>query len=214
MSLIRLFGLLALAVMLAATPGLGQARTNAVNFDDEQLAAVDRISAYLSGIDTLQGEFEQVGPGGEIARGRLMLQKPGKMRFEYFPPSELQVIADGLWLAVQDRKLNTTERYPLVSTPLNVILAEEVDLIRDSQVIAVFIAEEQVTVSLQDDSGEAPGLLTMMFDPASFELRQWVVTDAQGLDTSITLQNVVAGAEIPRQHFRILENKTLYVGDR
>ena len=93
-----------------------------------QRALIDRVSLYLSTIQTLVGDFVQVGPDGTRTEGQLYLQKPGKIRFEYKPPSVIEVVADGSSVVVRDRKLATQDLYPLSQTPLRYLLAERIDL--------------------------------------------------------------------------------------
>ena len=200
------------ATAIAALPGALSASTEATDFDIAQLAAIEQVSAYLSGISTLSGDFVQTAPDGNVTEGRFFIEKPGRMRFEYAPPAQLQVISDGLWVAVQDKKLKTTEKYPLVTTPLKMILSEDVNLMRDTKILAVYPETELVTVSIEERVGEAPGTLTLMFDPVENRLMRWTVTDVQGLDTTVALENTVAGEPIDPMMFKIIEQRILDVG--
>src|SRR5271168_3789681 len=102
-----------------------------------QHALVDRISLYLSTIQTLVGNFVQVGPDGHKTEGKFYIQKPGKVRFEYDPPSPIDVIADGSSVVVRDRNLATQDSYPLSQTPLRYLLAERIDLWRETHLVSV-----------------------------------------------------------------------------
>ncbi len=86
-----------------------------VNFNPQQRALVDKVSAYLSSVHAMTGDFVQVGPDGSRANGKFYLQKPGKVRFEYDPPSPIEIIADGSSVVVRDRKLATQDLYPAVA---------------------------------------------------------------------------------------------------
>ena len=205
--------MIAVATMgVAVLPGALSARTEATDLTIAQVAAVDQISAYLSNISTLQGEFVQTAPDGNITQGQFFIEKPGRMRFEYAPPAQLQIISDGNWVAVQDKKLKTTEKYPLITTPLKMILSANVDLMRDAKILAVYPEPELVTISIEETTGEAPGTLTLMFDPVANRLDRWTVTDVQGLDTTVALENTVAGQPIDPSKFRIIEHRILDVG--
>lgn len=209
----RAFGLIvAVALAAALLPARGQARTDPSAFNEAQIAAIRQINAYLNSLSTLEGDFVQVAPDGHITQGRFYIERPGRLRFEYAPPAQMQVISDGRWVAVQDRKLKTTEKYPLMTTPLNMILSKDIDLMRDARILAVYPESELVTISIEQTSGDAPGTLTLMFDPAAQELRRWTVTDVQGLDTTVALENVVRGVAIDPKMFRIIENRILDVG--
>jgi hypothetical protein len=84
-----------------------------------QHALVDRVSLYLSTIQTLVGKFVQVGPDGRKTEGSFYIQKPGKVRFEYDPPSPIEVVADGSFVQVRDRKLDTKETKAQANSPLS-----------------------------------------------------------------------------------------------
>ena len=119
-------------------------------FDAKQRALVDRVSAYLSGVRQLHGKFVQVGPDGGKSEGEFYLQKPGKVRFEYNPPSPIELIADGSSVVVRDRKLATQDLYPLSQTPLRFLLADRIDLLRDTNLIGVYADDVFVTVVIEE----------------------------------------------------------------
>ena len=50
-----------------------------------------------------------------------------------------------------------------------------------------------------------------MFDGVSYDLKQWTVTDAQGLDTSVALLDIDRPDGFPARMFRIIENRVLDV---
>ena len=92
------------------------------SFDATQKAQAARVSSYLSSLQTLVGNFVQVGPDGSRTKGDFYIQKPGKVRFEYDDPSPIAIVADGSSVAVRDRKLATQDIYPLSQTPLRYLL--------------------------------------------------------------------------------------------
>ncbi|MCT8972232.1 LolA family protein [Microbaculum marinisediminis] len=212
MALARNLMIATFAAALSLAPAAHAAKTDASQFSIEQIAAIDQVSAYLNTITTLTGDFVQTAPDGGVTQGRFFIEKPGRLRFEYAPPAQLQIVSDGLWVAVQDKKLKTTEKYPLVTTPLRMILSDNVDLMRDAKILAVFPETDLVTLSIEETTGEAPGTLTLMFDTAENKLTRWTVTDVQGLDTSVSLENTVAGEPIDPSKFRIIEHRILDVG--
>ncbi len=197
---------------LAALTVSAQARTDASDFSIAQLAAIDQVSTYLNGISTLSGDFTQTAPDGTVTAGQFFIERPGKLRFDYAPPSPLLVISDGRWVAVQDTRLRTTEKYPLGTTPLKMILSRDINLLRDTKILAVYPETELVTVSIEERVGDAPGTLTLMFDPIENRLMRWTVTDVQGLDTTVSLDTAVAGTPIDPKKFRIIEHRILDVG--
>lgn len=163
----------------------------ATAFDGNQRALVDRISQYLSGMRQVVGKFVQVGPDGRKTTGDIFLQKPGKLRFEYDDPSPVQLIADGTSLVVRDRRLATQDLYPLGQTPLRFLLADKVDLLRDTNVVNVFSDDVFSTVVIEEKQTlGGKHKLMLMFDAKDLTLKQWTVTDPQGFDTTVAIYNL------------------------
>jgi outer membrane lipoprotein-sorting protein len=181
----------------SATPLIGE----------EQDKAVTRINAYFNNITNLQGSFEQVDSTNKRSTGRFYVQRPGKIRFDYAPPSGLRIIADGRFLAIEDSDLKTVEKYPIASTPFKLLLTEAVDLARDARIMGVESQEGTLAISLQDKSGDAAGSIRLLFETGSdLQLKQWLITDAQGLTTRVTVNDVIAGRRVAADFFTAKES--------
>src|SRR5262245_7628653 len=158
-----------------------------VNFTTQQRQLVDKVSAYLSRVHVMSGAFSQIGADGRRTSGNFYVQTPGKVRFEYDPPSPIDIIADGSSVVVRDRRLSTQDLYPLSQTPLRFLLADKIDLLRDTHVTSVTADELFVSIVVEEKQALiGTSRLMMMFDAKTLELRQWVVTDPQGYDTTTT----------------------------
>ncbi|HSV22474.1 MAG TPA: outer membrane lipoprotein carrier protein LolA [Xanthobacteraceae bacterium] len=163
----------------------------AVPYDGSQRALVDRVSNYLSTLQTLIGDFVQVGPDGTRTTGKFYIQKPGKVRFEYEPPSPIDVIADGSSVVVRDRRLATQDLYPLSQTPLRYLLADQIDLARDTNLVGVSQDNTFITVTIEERQLlVGTHRLVLMFGAKDVQLRQWTVTDPQGYDTTVAVYNL------------------------
>jgi outer membrane lipoprotein-sorting protein len=159
--------------------------------DGDRRALVNRISAYLSGVKTMVGDFVQVAPDGSRSKGHFFIQKPGRVRFEYDPPSPIDIVADGESVAVRDRKLDTQDVYPLSQTPLRFLLAPRIDLLKDTNVVGVYADNVFDTVVIEETQPlVGTNRLMMMFDAKDLSLKQWTVTDSQGFDTTVAISNV------------------------
>jgi outer membrane lipoprotein-sorting protein len=166
---------------------LGQSST----FDAKQRDLLGRISMYLSSMQTMVGNFVQIGPDGGRTQGTFYIQKPGKVRFEYNPPTPIDIIADGSSVVVRDRNLATQDLYPLSQTPLRYLLADRIDLLRDTDVVSVSADDTFVTVVIEEKQlVVGTSRLMMMFDAKDLQLKQWTVTDPQGLDTTVAVFNL------------------------
>jgi len=160
-------------------------------FDAAQRALADRVSGYLSGVQQLVGDFVQIGPDGRRTEGKFYIQKPGRVRFEYNPPSPIDVIADGQSVVVRDRKLATQDLYPLSQTPLRFLLSDRIDLLRDTNVVGVSADDTFVTVVIEEKQAlVGTHRLMIMFGAKDFQLKQWTVTDPQGFDTTVAVYNL------------------------
>jgi outer membrane lipoprotein-sorting protein len=175
-------------------PFSGKSKTPATDpaaFDAKQRALVNRVSTYLTSVQVLTGTFVQISPDGRRAGGHMYIQKPGKVRFEYDPPSPIDIIADGQNVIVRDSQLDTRNSYPLSQTPLRFLLADRIDLLQDTNVIGVTADEAFVSVLIEEKQAfVGTNRLLMMFDAKDYRLKQWTVTDVQGFDTTIAVSNL------------------------
>jgi outer membrane lipoprotein-sorting protein len=178
--------------------------TDPAAFDAKQRALVNRVSTYLTSVQTLTGNYVQIGPDGRRATGHLFIQKPGKVRFEYDPPSPIEIVADGSQVVVHDRKLDTRDFYPLSQTPLRFLLADRIDLLQDTNVVGVTADDTTVSVVIEEKQAFiGTSRLMMMFDSKSLKLKQWTVTDVQGFDTTIAVSNLDSSKRPDPNLFRI-----------
>ncbi|MCX7302825.1 MAG: outer membrane lipoprotein carrier protein LolA [Hyphomicrobiales bacterium] len=192
-----LLGLAACAAAVAALPGPGHAAPAAAASDTAQ-----RIADHFSSVATMSGEFVQFGPRGEQTGGKFFIQRPGKLRFNYEPPSGYRVISDGKSVVIDNSKLNTMDLYPLSKTPLKLLLDERIDL-TGKRVKSVKEDDDLTTIQLADKQFFGNSTITMMFDPKSYDLRQWTITDPQGKDTTVMIFNVKQGVKIDPALFEV-----------
>ncbi len=153
--------------------------------------AIAKADEFLSSAQTMVGDFEQKGQDGRVSQGKIYIQKPGKLRFEYAAPAALEVIADGSNVAVNDRRLKTTNSYPIGQTPLKFLLQDKIDLKADTQILNVLKTPDAVMILLDDRTTfGGTSRIRLIFDKDTFELRAWQVRDPQGYETLVTLYNI------------------------
>ena len=162
----------------------------------EEAARVNEVSAFFNSYRTLQGSFTQISPRGRVSTGRFYIFKPGRMRFEYTPPHPLLIVSDGTWVAIRNKARDRVDFYPLSRTPLKMVLAERVDLMRDAQVTGVELSDGLLVITLKARDKSVPGFLQLVYDPQQKMLRQWMVVDAQGRRTTISLSELQMDAEM------------------
>ena len=153
--------------------------------------AVARANAWLDQARVITADFVQTGPDGRRSEGELSVERPGRMRFEYTQPARFEIIADGRSVAVIDRKLNTQDEYFIAQTPLKFLVADHIDLARDTRVLSVADEGNVVTIEIEDKAAFGGSAhLTLVFDASTFALKRWTVIDAQGFQTVVTLANL------------------------
>jgi len=173
-------------------------------FSAEQVGAIERVDNWFNSFDHLVGTFTQIAPDGARSRGRFYLAKPGKLRFQYALPSTLDVISNGRTVAVVDHKLNTSDVYPLTQTPLRFLLKPDLDLLKDAKVTAVATSPQRTSVTVEERSTViGTSRLTVVFAGNPFALKQWTVTDPQGLDTTVMVDHLDSHEIPPAQAFTI-----------
>jgi outer membrane lipoprotein-sorting protein len=216
----RLLGL-ALAGAVAMVPGFASAQqptrpltSNAAGVKPSGLTPAQRdallaINRYFNSVRTMNGDFVQFGPDGEKTEGELHMMRPGKIRFIYAKPSNLDIIADGVDVVVRDIKNQTQDLYPLSKTPLRFLLADQIDLTSEANVTNVSLEPDLVKVVLEQSTVFGDGKLTMIFDRKTNELRQWTVTDAQGYDTTVAIYNIIPNQPTDEKLFYIDRTRIL-----
>jgi outer membrane lipoprotein-sorting protein len=153
--------------------------------------AVARANAWLDQARVITADFVQVGPDGGRSEGQLSVERPGRMRFEYTEPPRFEIVADGRSVAVIDRKLDTQDEYFIGQTPLKFLLADHIDIARDTRVLSVADEGNAVTIEIEDRAAlGGTAHLTLVFDATTFALKRWTVIDAQGFQTVVTLSNL------------------------
>ena len=189
----RVMFLVSLPIMLVSMPLMAN--------DD-----VMRAETWFNKIRTISADFVQVASDGTSAEGKLAFHRPSRMKITYGKGDELQLITSSIWLHVDrpDERLLTS--YPISETPLSLILADEVSLRPDGYETRVLPTSAGIVrIQIGKDGGEGAGRLTLEFSEKPFQFRRWVVLDVAGIETSVTLQNIVYDQPIANEVFRLPE---------
>ena len=197
---------LALATFLAASVSAQEAKrmgqTGSITggpsqeLSKNQVEIVRKVNAYFNQLTSLRGAFMQTGADSKRQRGKFLISRPGRFRFEFNLPSRVVIISDGKYLAIQDRDLNTDDRWDLGYTPFRALLQKDVDLLRDAHITEAQEADDTITIAFEDHSGDALSRIKLFLaaKPAT-QIKAWIVKDAQGLDTRVDLIDVSATDE-------------------
>lgn len=173
--------------------------------DDDDRAAIARAEAYLNSVTTLQARFVQLDASGEAATGRLQVKRPGRMRFEYDPPTPILLVSRGTELVYYDRDLKTATRLDWEDTPAWFLLADRVSLAPGGpyRVVDVHRAPGVLVFTAVDADAPEDGRIVVSFaDRAgTLKLAGWVAVDALGQPTRVTLFNLAANLPVDDKAF-------------
>ena len=181
------------------------APASAAALHDADRADLARAEAYLNDMKTITGKFVQVAPDGSLSEGRMWLSRPGRLRFEYAPPSPILVVADGIFVVYQDMELGQIDRVPLGATPLSVLLSETVKLSDDVTVRTIRRGPGTLRITLFATKRPEDGEIVLVFADQPLQLRQWQVVDARGGTTTITLSQLEFNQPLVNRLFVISE---------
>lgn len=164
--------------------------------------SLNEISTYLNGLTSAEGAFTQINDDGTISTGKLYILRPGRMRFEYDPPEQALVIAAASAVVIIDKKSNQPpETYPLNRTPLSLILGRNINLGAARMVTDHGFDGTATVVTAQDPKKPEYGTIQMSFTDNPVQLRQWIVNDANGGQTTVILGAFETGMNLPGSLF-------------
>jgi len=164
-------------------------------------ADVTRVEAYLNKVRVLKAGFTQVAPDGSLSDGLFYLSRPGRMRFEYAPPSPILIVGDGTWVVVYDAETKQVDRIPIAATPISVLVRDKVELTKGSEVTRVHRRPGVLEITLVDPDNRDQGSIALVFVDQPLELRQWLVTDSQNQITTVQLHDVVRNERLDAKLF-------------
>ena len=200
-----------LTLALTAAPFAGAAWAQSA-LSAADAALVSRAVAYLEGLSQAKGRFLQTDARGRASSGALYLQRPGKARFAYDPPSGLLVVSDGGVVSVQDKRLKTFDQYPLAATPLSLFLARTIRLDRGVRIDRVARLTDGFSITARDGKKQTAGAITLNFTDQPLALSGWTVSDAQGRPTRVQLIDLQRTSGLERGLFQLKDPRPKNVG--
>jgi outer membrane lipoprotein-sorting protein len=186
--------LLVLAALAATTlPAPAVADPHAAVLSDQDHATLRGVETYLNGLRTLRASFLQTAPDGATSTGTAWLSRPGRMRFEYDPPSPLLLVAGHGTVVFRDNKLDQTTNIPMNDTPLGLLLRDQVTLTGDVTLTDYVHPPGQLQLTLVKTAAPGDGTLTLVLNEQPLGLAGWTVVDNQGRETRVRLSHVQLG---------------------
>lgn len=160
-------------------------------FNKQQMELIGKVSTYFNQMSEIKGLFVQTGADNKRQRGKFYFKRPGRFRFDYNLPSRMVILSDGQYMAIQDLDMKTDDRVELDRTPFRVLLRKDVDLVRDAHILEVQEVDDVIVLALQDRNPDNAGRIKLFLaKKTGLELKEWITTDAQGLDTRVELTEV------------------------
>lgn len=188
-------------------PGTRAAVLAGLGLSADDTALIDAISAYHSSISTMVGKFEQIDQYGGRLQGVFYLDRPDKVRFRYAPPSNEEIISTGRGFYVIDRKERTRSVYPQEQVPLRQFLKQDIDLL-NTNITGVTRTDEMIALSLADQTPIGQVEVTLIFEIATSDLRQWSLTEPNGSELTFSIYDTIKDIAIPNRYFSIDPNLT------
>jgi outer membrane lipoprotein-sorting protein len=171
--------------------------------DKKQIEIVQKVNVYFNNMGDLKGAFVQTNADSKRVRGKFYVKRPGRFRFDYGAPSRLVIISDGQYLAIQDFDLKTDDRIALDNTPFRVLMRKDVDLLRDARILEVQDIDDVIVVLLEDRNTDNPGRIKLFLaKKPALELKEWITTDPQGLDTRVELVDLSKADDLDPNLFK------------
>jgi outer membrane lipoprotein-sorting protein len=184
----------AAALGFCALPRLAASETaQAAQLTDTDKADIARVEDYLNGITSMKASFQQYSEGQGLAFGRIYLKRPGRLRVEYDPPSEVLLVADGTLLSYYDAELNHIEQVPLKLSPMWFLLRDDVHLGGDVTVMQFKKAANTILIGLVQSDEPDAGSVVLELGDKPLELRQWTITDSAGSTVRVGLYDAEFG---------------------
>lgn len=171
------------------TPSKLSSQPIATKLSIEDRKDILRIETYLNEIKSLRAGFLQVSSNGNVATGNLLMLRPGKIRFEYDPPSPILLIADGVYLRYIDKELEQVTHLWLENTPIWFLVKEDIKLAGDITLTKLSRGSNILIATLTKSKEPEKGAITLIFSDKPLLLKKWMITDAQGIKTTVTLNN-------------------------
>lgn len=193
--------LLLLLLLLAAPPALAA-------LGERDRADIARVEAYLNDLNSFEARFTQRDSTGGESSGTVKVERPGRLRFEYAPPTPTLLVGTGGRLLHYDRDLDTTAHFDPDETFARLLLAEKVSLSGEIQVTDVRRSPGRVTLTAVRREAPGDGSIDVSFKdgPDGLTLEQWAVTDALGTITRVRLWDFETGVVFADRVFRLNES--------
>ena len=149
-----------------------------------------QVNSFFENLKTLEADFIQVGPSGNVSNGKVYFDLPGKLRIDYQNPNNILITCKGFWIVIQNRDLKTTNNIPLKNSPFAILLENQISL--SNNTLKTYLKKESgiVSLTIKGSNKDEAGELTLEFSEKPFNLKKWIIKDIFGQITTVLIQNV------------------------
>ena len=175
---------------------------------DTKSADLARIEKYMNNLRTMSTHFQQSASNGNQAEGMLYIERPGRLRVEYDPPTPVLIVSDGDQVHYFDSELKQVSTVSLSDTPANVLIRDNYKFGSDVTVSDYEKGPGTIRVTLQDPENRDAGALTLTFQDNPLVLKQWKVKDQQGIETTVTLEDPRRDVALSPKLFEFIDPTT------
>ena len=147
------------------------------------------VYSFFENLKTLEADFIQVGPSGNVTNGKVYFDLPGKLRIDYHKPNNLLITCKGFWIVLQDRNLKTTNNIPLKNSPFSILLEKKIILSNKTIKTQIQNKSGIISFAIKSSNNNERGELILEFSEKPFHLKKWIIKDAFGNITTVLIQN-------------------------
>ena len=157
-------------------------------FEKNKLATL-KIENFFENFTTLEANFIQVSPSGNVSNGKIYLDLPGKLRIDYEKPKNLLITCKGFWIVIQDKDTKTTNNIPVKNTPFAILL-ENKSFLRNQNIKTEYsISAGIISLKIKSQNNDKQESLVLEFSENPFSLKKWIIQDSLGENTTVLIQN-------------------------
>lgn len=169
--------------------------------------SIERAETYMQGLQSAQARFVQTAHDGTQSVGTFYLQRPGKLRFEYDPPIENFIVADGAFIYFYDADLEQQSNAPIQATLANFFLRKDFSLTEDLLVQNARFVGDSLQIKVVKAKDTEAGSITFVFGQNPFVLKKWRVVDPQNLITEVELFHLKNNVKHDKKLFVYIDPK-------
>jgi outer membrane lipoprotein-sorting protein len=148
-----------------------------------------QVNTFFENLNTLEADFIQVGPSGNVSDGKVYFDLPGKLRIDYHKPNNLLITCKGFWIVLQDRNLKTTNNIPLKNSPFSILLEKKMSLSNKNIKTEIQNISGIISFTIKSSNNNDAGELILEFSEKPFHLKKWIIKDVFGDITTVLIQN-------------------------